>query len=287
MTESTNNITLIPASAFTYEELTAAYNKTRVDYIVPMPMNAVRLKEYVDNYDINLDASTVAVDGNEVLGLTMLGIRENRAWISRLGVIRNNRRRRTGWTMVNHMVEQAQQHQADYIIIEVINDNYPAQQMFKKKGFKITRQLLVLRRPPGPMKLKLPPATIKMLNGNEALKLLNHRRSIPSWIDEKESLTNAGNLAAYRATLDDGSNGWLVYQNTAFQLGRLVIQTEVGDPVTIGRVLLAHLHKKHPLQDTKTENLPVNDPHWPAFRELGYLEIFRRNEMILPFTAEP
>lgn len=287
MTELNNNLALIPASAFSYDELTEAYNRTRVDYIVPMPMNTTRLKEYITTYDINLDASVVAVDGNEVLGLSMLGVREKRAWISRLGVIRTNRRQRTGWTMVNHMVAQARQHGVDYIIIEVINDNYPAQQMFLKKGFEITRQLLVLRRPPGPVKLELPTATIETLDEAAAVELLKQRRSKPSWIDEYESLVNAGNLAVYRAKLADGSHGWLIYQNSAFQLGRLVIQTEVGDPISVGKVLLGHLHKNYPLQDTKTENLPVDDPHWPAFRELGYLEIFRRNEMLLPFTAEP
>ena len=41
------NIDLIPASAFSFEELTDAYNHTRVDYMVPMPMNVNKLREYV------------------------------------------------------------------------------------------------------------------------------------------------------------------------------------------------------------------------------------------------
>ena len=79
-----SDIALLPASAFTYEELTEAYNHTRVDYIVPMPMNAARLREYVITYDIDLEASVVAVDGTEILGLSMLGLRAGRAWITRL-----------------------------------------------------------------------------------------------------------------------------------------------------------------------------------------------------------
>ena len=80
-----SDLALLPASAFTYEELTAAYNHTRVDYIVPMPMNAARLREYVETYDIDMNASVVAVDGTEILGLSMLGLRADRAWITRLG----------------------------------------------------------------------------------------------------------------------------------------------------------------------------------------------------------
>ncbi|RME78967.1 MAG: GNAT family N-acetyltransferase [Chloroflexi bacterium] len=278
---------LIPASAFTFEELTEAYNHTRVDYLVPMPMNAARLREYVQIYDIDMEASVVAVDGNEIVGLSMLGVRPGRCWITRLGVIRSKRRRRAGWTMVNHLIEQARLKQARYIVIEVITDNQPAYNLFIKRGFSETRKLLVLRRPPGPPAGDPPAARIESLNQAAAEALLERRTSTPSWVDEKESLLNAGNLAAFYAHLPDGSEGWLVYQDTPWQLGRLVIQTEAGDPQTVGRALLHHLHRTYPHKDTKTENLPLLDPHWPVFQELGYLEMFRRTEMVLHFTAEP
>jgi ribosomal protein S18 acetylase RimI-like enzyme len=285
--ENQSTIDLIPANAFSFEELTAAYNHTRVDYIVPMPMNAARLREYVENYDVDMDASAVAVDGNEILGLCMLGVREGRAWITRLGVIRSNRRQGTGWIMVNHLMDQARRKQARYVIMEVISDNSPAYNLFLKQGFRETRQLLVLRRPPGIPTREAPPATIETLNYAQAVALLDTRRSTPSWVDEKESLLNAGKLAACYARLADGSEGWLVYQNTVFQLGRLVIQTEKGDPGQVARALLHHLHTVHPIQDTKTENLPFNDPHWPAFKEIGYLEMFHRTEMIRWLTTAP
>jgi ribosomal protein S18 acetylase RimI-like enzyme len=283
MSDSETSLDLIPASAFSYEELTEAYNHTRVDYLVPMPMNAARLREYVQTYDVDMESSVVAVDGNEVLGLAMLGVRENRAWMTRLGVIRSKRRQGTGSLLVKHLIEQARQKNADYMVIEVIKNNVPAHSLFLKMGFRETRELRVLRRPPGPPKIVPPPAEVKTLGYREACQLLNRRISRPSWIDEKESLLNAGNLAAFCTVLADGSRGWLVYQNTVFQLGRLVIQTDEGNPIAVSRVLLHQLHSVHPAQDTKTENLPADDPHWPAFKELGYLEVFDRIEMILPF----
>lgn len=277
-------VTLVPASAYSYEELTEAYNQTRVDYIVPMPMNAAKLREYVEVYDVDMDASAVVLDDKgEKLALAMLGVREGRAWITRLGVIRSNRRQRVGWTLVNHLIEQAYQKNAGYIILEVIDDNYPAYNLFLKRGFKPIRELLVLRRPPSDIKNFDPPAaTIETLSYTDAVDLLKQRASKPSWIDEYDSMINAGNLSAFHATLNDGSEGWLVYQNTVFQLGRLVIQTDAGSQVNVGRALLHHLHCQHPVQDTKTENLPANDPHWPTFKELGYMVSFRRIELILP-----
>lgn len=274
-------IELIPASAFTYEELTEVYNHTRVDYIVPMPMNAARLQEYVETYDVDLDASAVAVNGYEILGLAMLGVREGRAWITRLGVIRSQRRQKTGFTLMTHLIEQARQKRAKTVILEVIENNLPAHHLAKKVGFKETRQLLVLRRPPGKPQIEPPEGHVQRLGYVEARYLLENRVAQPSWIDEIESLLNAGNLGTYYATLADGSTGWLVYQNTVFQIGRLVLQTEVGSPVQVARALLHALHSEHAAQDTKTENLPVDDPHWPVFKEMGYIEMFRRQEMIL------
>lgn len=249
--------------------------------MVPMPMNAARLREYVKTYDVDMGCSVVAVDGNEVLGLAMLGVRERRAWITRLGIIRSKRRQGTGWRLVTHLLDQARQKKVDRVMIEVIKNNVPAHNLFRKAGFCETRELLVLRRPPGPVKIEPPPAEIKTLGYPEAVHLLENRASTPSWIDERESLINAGNLGAFYALLADGSKGWLVYQNTVFQLGRLVIQTDEGDPLNVGRALLHHLHSVHPAQDTKTENLPKDDPHWPAFQEVGYLEVFDRVEMKL------
>ncbi len=288
MPVSANTVDLLPASAFSFEELVEAYNHTRVDYMVPMPMNAARLREYVKICDVDLAASAVAVDGNEILGLAMLGFRPGRAWITRLGVIRSKRRRGTGSMLVDHLIEQARQKEAGYIILEVIKNNEPAHNLFLNRGFRETRELLVLRRPPNPLEGNRPaPAEVTTLGYTDALELLLRRRGQPSWLDENESLINAGNLCGLYASLPDGSRGWLVYQNTVFQLGRLVLETEAGHPEVVAQVLLYELHTRHPAQDTKTENLPAKDPHWPVFKQLGYLEVFSRIEMVLSLKAEP
>ena len=69
-TDPNDSIQLIPASRFNYDELTAIYNQTRVDYMIPMPMNAARLAEYVRIYDVDLEHSLVAAtrDG-QMLGV--------------------------------------------------------------------------------------------------------------------------------------------------------------------------------------------------------------------------
>ena len=79
-------IELISAAKFTIQELTDLYNQTRVDYLVPMPMSAERLAEYIRDFDVDLARSCVARAAHgQVLGLGMLGVRDDKAWITRLG----------------------------------------------------------------------------------------------------------------------------------------------------------------------------------------------------------
>jgi hypothetical protein len=66
---------ILPASEFSLDDLTAAYNQTRTDYLIPMPMNPARMQEYIALYDIDLSESCVALTGQSIVGLGMLGLR--------------------------------------------------------------------------------------------------------------------------------------------------------------------------------------------------------------------
>jgi ribosomal protein S18 acetylase RimI-like enzyme len=272
---------LAPAGDFSFEYLVDAYNQTRADYIVPMPMNPARLREYVHVYDVDLERSLVALEGGRILGLAMLGVRPAHTWITRLGVIPSRRRQGIGQMLMHELVARSRRLGVDRVSLCVIVNNVPAHLLFLKMGFREVRELLVIRRPPGVAAVKVPPYSLEVLNRPRALNLLDRRRSIPSWLDETASLRSATNLAALCITLAGGDRGWLVYQETPLQLARLVLQTEAGDPHRVGLALLHALHARHPHTDTKSENLPLDDPHWPALQEAGYVESFRRIEMRL------
>jgi len=277
---TTAAIKLIPASHFTFEQLTAIYNQTRVDYMVPMPMNAARLAEYVATYDVKLDHSLVAATpGGEMLGVAMLGLRAGRAWLTRLGVIPNTRRNGVGQALVAGLMEQAAQLSIDFVMLEVIKHNTPAHQLFLKFGFREIGELLILRRPP-----RIPPldpivADAERLDRADALRLVGRGRGAQPWTNQSESLFNAYEVSGLHLTLADGSRGWLVYQRQKFILTRFAFKTEAGDPATVAYALLSHLHYQYPRLDTHTENIQINDPHLPAFYEMGYVESFRRIEM--------
>jgi ribosomal protein S18 acetylase RimI-like enzyme len=271
-------IQLVPASSFSIEQLVAAYNQTRVDYLVPMPMNAARLAEYIHMYDVDLDCSQVAIDGDQILGLAMLGVRPGQTWITRLGVLPVKRRRGVGEALMRALLDATDQLRVNCTSLEVIQHNTPAHTLFLKLGFSETRELLILRRPPGPP-AEVPEAKVNWLDRTEALALLAMRSTAPAWTNETRSFINIENVLGLSLRLPDGSNGWLVFERQKFILSHFVMRTVQGDAVAVCRALLAHLYQRHPDLDTHTENIPVDDPHLPGFFETRFVESFRRIEM--------
>jgi len=272
---------LAPAGAFSIEQLTSAYNQTRVDYLVPMPMNAARLAEYLHVYDVDVNRSVVALDDEDrIVGLAMLGVRPGRAWITRLGVVPTTRRHGVGESLMRALLGWVGELGVDQTMLEVITNNMPAHRLFLKLGFREVRELLVLLRPPG---VALDPFSAQVLwhNRSESLALLETRRVRPAWSNETESFCNAEYVLGLSVALTDGSRGWLVFQRQRFVIHRMTMVTEQGDAFRVGRTLLSHLYRQHAFFDTHTENIQVDDPHLPALLEAGFVESFRRIEMHL------
>ena len=272
----------VPTSEYNYEELAEIYSSARTDYIVPMPMNGKRMQEYVESYDIDLDASIVAVDPEDdgVNGICMLGVRDDRTWITRLGVIPERRRRKSGEFLMRAEIDKTLDIGRKIVQLEVIKGNEPAHRLFKKLGFEETRELLVIRRPPGPLK---PEQTRELafapIEDDVIWHLLEHREPGAAWTEETASLQAAGNIHGLHVQIPSGEDGWVIYQRKAFQMGHFVFSPDVSDKMIAG--LIAAVHQQNPMQDTKIENVPSDHRTWPIFQQFGYVIAFERVEMFL------
>jgi ribosomal protein S18 acetylase RimI-like enzyme len=270
--------TLVPASEFSIQALTDAYNQTRVDYMVPMPLNAARLAEYVRNYDVDMERSVVAMAGNQVLGINMIGVRNGHSWITRLGVLPVKRRQGSGEAMTRYLLEMSHQLGHPRAILEVIKNNIPAHTLFKKLNFYEIRELLILRRPPNG-DYETPPARIEWLESSDAIDLLGTYPHALPWTNQPETYIHAGDALGLRCELPEGQRGWMIFRKQKFYLTHFVLHTEAGDPLRVAQALLSNLHNRYPILDTHVENISEDDPHLPVFWNFGYLEAFRRIEM--------
>jgi ribosomal protein S18 acetylase RimI-like enzyme len=277
----------VAAASYTFDQLAEIYSSARVDYIVPMPMNGKRMTDYVNHYDIDLSASTVAVnDEMEPTGVVMLGLRGERSWITRLGVLPERRGNKVGLSLMEISIERSRERHVRQVQLEVITGNLPAYRLFEKLGFVEVRQLLVIRRPPSTPSpdLVIHGATITLLTDDEISGCLHQRQEVYAWTEETASLLHTPELRGIHATLPSGEKGWVIYQLLPFQVTHVVLNPNASQKLV--QALLYQLHTQHPLHDTKIENMPTNHPAYPIFQDFGYIEVFSRIEMYLDLSSE-
>jgi ribosomal protein S18 acetylase RimI-like enzyme len=106
----------------------------------------------------------------------LLGLREDRAWLTRLGVIPTTRRTGVGQALCEGLLRTAEDLGIRFQMLEVIKNNAPAHGLFLKLGFYDVGELLVLRRSP-----VIPPpdpvvADAQRLDRAEALDLVGQHR---------------------------------------------------------------------------------------------------------------
>lgn len=262
---------LIPASAYTIETLTDLYNRARADYLLPMPMTPETLAAYVARNSLDFGASLVAELDGAAAGLALLGLRGERAWITRMGVLREARRAGIGRALVEGLLDSAQACGVSQVQLEVIAENALGLRLFRACGFAPVRRLLVLERGGGLPAAPLVPDQI--LTAPEAAGWLE-RCGIgyaPSWLEETPSLRRARRLAGM--TL---GNAAIVYGDDSGRLTPVALCD--ADEVT-GPALLTALHARLPDRPALKENLPEGDPQADWFAVAGYRTAFARVEL--------
>ncbi len=274
---------LLSADRFSPEDLTDAYNQTRMDYLVPMPMNVARFQEYTRVYNVDISRSCVVYDAETelILGLGMLGVRPERGWITRLGVLPYGRRLGTGSALMTGLLAAAEEMKLPTVWLEVIKGNSPAHQLFWKFGFRDIRELIVARRPPNPELNQQALDRIKRvtaLNHEDAVVLLSHRKERPNWLNETETFQNVRNLSALLVELENGGRGWVTYHAGLLQLTRIIVEVTVGDEAEVTESVLSIMHQLHKRQDAIAENF-CDGGIWHGFQRIGYFDSFRRIEM--------
>lgn len=270
------------SSDYNFDELAEIYNATRVDYIVPMPMNGRRMMDYVHDYDVDLHRSLIITDpGGVPAGMGMIAFRGKRAWLTRLGVVPHMRQHKLGHKLMSSLLQRASAYGANHVQLEVIVGNEPAKRLFVKHSFACERELAILSRPPA--QIASPSQTIITVTGldlDTARACLTSKRFVqPSWLDDSPSLAKSEELTGFLARHPDGSEGWVLFRKSRFQLTHFAINVPTEHADAMVGALFDTIHRTYPSLDAKLENFPVNAPGLDVLKQIGYIEVFRRIEM--------
>lgn len=265
-----------------------ALNVAYADYFIPIRLSARSFEQLVTREAIRLEASAVALYDRRVVGMGLLGVRGQRAWIGGMGVVPEYRHRGIGRRMMAYLIEQARQLAVRRLQLEVITENRVAFDLYQSVGFRTARRLLVLSGEERPSSLATPAMdsgiSIEMPDVASLLARLPEVTTIPApWQRDPESLWQMRNrldgLSAHRKS--DRLLGlclWSGDEEQAGIYGLHAITREATD------ALLGALMARLPSARFSYLNVPEDDPALPVLKAAGFWETIDQYEMHLELS---
>jgi RimJ/RimL family protein N-acetyltransferase len=182
------------AQAFSLEELAASFNRAFAGYFYPQRMTAATLARRVRCEQIDLEHSLLAFEGEQFVGIALLAIRGAHGWCGGFAIVPEARGRGCATALMKEFVARARRCGAKRLSLEVLARNTAARRLYEQAGMKVTRDLLVLERPPEIN----PPKPLKELKEAEAALLLRHFTRLhaqpPAWQRDLAALLATDNV---------------------------------------------------------------------------------------------
>ena len=136
-------VALEPASARSHAELAALFTAGYEGYFMPVAVDESAFSFMAGTWDYDLDASLVAVDGNDDVGLCMLGVRGTSGWIGGVGIVAGRRGEGIGEQLMRAIEDRAASRGIEQLWLEVLVQNEPAIRLYEKLGYRVVRELEV------------------------------------------------------------------------------------------------------------------------------------------------
>jgi ribosomal protein S18 acetylase RimI-like enzyme len=248
------------------EIFTAGYE----DYFVPVSVDADGFARMVETSDIDLSRSFVATRDEGPVGIGLLAVRGDRAWIGGLGVNAAERRSGIGIALMEALLAEAA---GLAVSLEVIEANEPAIRLYERLGFELVRMLEVwaLEAPAGETR-----ATPAELDAAHAV-VIRHRRGPEPWQRADETVGHMRRRGETPEAVSVGEDGAALYRVVGPRAS--IAQLGATDDAVAAELLSAVRGKAESLLYV---NVPEGDPASAALASLGgHLEL-RQLEMALP-----
>src|SRR5262249_6999013 len=137
----TGSLQLTPASELGITDLAELFTRAYEGYEVPMRVDAGALAFMQEAFDLEAERSFVAWRDGRTVGVGMLGVRAERAWVGGMGVASEARRQGVGEQLMRALLESARACRARRIQLEVLERNSGARALYEKLGFRVARKL--------------------------------------------------------------------------------------------------------------------------------------------------
>jgi len=197
------------------EELTATFNLSFSDYVVPFSLSKEQLEDRIHSDNIRLELSAGAFRENQLIGFILHGYdvveTAKVAYNAGTGVIPSQRGNHLTAKMYEFILPSLQEEKIEFIQLEVIATNAPAIITYSQLGFEIIRSLVCFK---GSILAQEEPTKyeIRELEDYDWLLLKSFWDFSPSW---QNSITAVEKLKQHNVSIgvfqDDKLLGYLIY----------------------------------------------------------------------------
>ena len=258
------SVALEPASTLSPAELAAVFTAGYEGYFMPVAVDEAAYGFMVRSWDVELEASRVAFDGEQPVGICNLAVRGEEGWIGGVGVVTERRGQGIGELLMRAAEEEARARGLKRIWLEVLVQNEPAIRLYEKLGYEQVRDLDVWSLDELALNQhKLPPATVA-----EALARTGGERE--PWQRADASVAKLEDAQAVSS-----ERGAMIFRG-AGRVSILQLAAEDDDAV---RELIGSL----PADTTAVQllNLPAGGPVGGTLESLGGTVSARQHELVL------
>ena len=276
---------VVPAADINFNKFLTVFNSAYSDYFVPLQMEKDTMQRLIERDAIDMTASRVALEDNEVVGVGMLAMRGKEGWIGGLGIIPSHRRRGIGRMLTQNLLDTARQWGLAQVRLEVIERNIAARTLYLDLGFEKVRRLLLLERKADEHDTTTTGIDstyhIETVASDEALLHFEALHFSPNpWQRHHEALKMlADSMDAWIAVRDETVKAYAV----GWAIESITRLMDIAGDVNAVRPLLMYIQTINPGAPTGIVNLPDDEPIAALMQEMNYEITETQWEMVYRF----
>jgi ribosomal protein S18 acetylase RimI-like enzyme len=137
---------IISAAEVSLEQLAAAFTAAFAGYVYPMTLTVEQLSRRVRFEHLDIQRSLLAWDVDELVGMALLGLRGDAAWVGGFGITQMYRGRGLSHELMRALIIEARSFGATRLSLEVLRPNTAAIRLYERAGMHISRDLIISER---------------------------------------------------------------------------------------------------------------------------------------------
>lgn len=268
----------VSAATLSLESFAEVFTRSFENYFYPITLTAATFAMKVRTEQIDLHRSVVLVLGDMPIGQATLGLRGDKAWCGGFGIVPEQRGKHFAPALLSEFLKQARDAGAKSLVLEVLQKNTVAQQLYASAGLQHQRELRLLEwkrdSHPGEEK-RLEPLAIQPFNRSEIASNFHRLHPVsPAWQRDLPTLMVDDNLLQITSTEGGKLHGYLLFtvKNDIVRIYDL----GAGE-IEIAKQLLLGLQSRY--KEIYSVNEPSDSPMTAVYDACNFREYDRQYEL--------